>query len=215
MEQALRPYATAGVALVGASMIAVTPFVTLPALPNVQASAVQLIATEADAFALVINVLDPGAFANGISATPTDSVGDLAVSLDNIVDLGGTPWITTADNLATDLLPLLDITSLFSGVTTSLDGILTDLTNLPDLSSILSELTTLATELGNLPTASQIATDVVNLLTGSGEPLTLITSDLGTITTDLTSLLSSDTTITGDLTTILSDLTTILGIISV
>jgi hypothetical protein len=215
MEQALRPYATAGVALVGASMIAVTPVVTLPALPDVQASAVQLIATEADAFALLFNALDPGAFTDGISATPTDSVGDLAVSLDNIVDLGGTPWITTADNLATDLLPLLDITSLFSGVTTSLDGILTDLTNLPDLSSILSELTTLATELGNLPTASQIATDVVNLLTGSGEPLTLITSDLGTITTDLTSLLSSDTTITGDLTTILSDLTTILGIISV
>ncbi|HME15228.1 MAG TPA: hypothetical protein VKG83_07215 [Mycobacterium sp.] len=83
MEQALRPSAIAGIALLGASMIAVTPVVKLPALPELQTSAVQLSATEADAFALVINVLDPGAFANGISATPTDALGTLAISLDN------------------------------------------------------------------------------------------------------------------------------------
>ena len=83
MDQALRPSAIAGIALLGASMIAVTPVVKLPALAELQTSAVQLSATEADAFALVINVLDPGAFANGISATPTDALGTLAISLDN------------------------------------------------------------------------------------------------------------------------------------
>ncbi len=62
-------------------MIAVTPVVTLPSLPDIQTSAVQLTATEADAFAVLVNVLDPGAFTNGITAAPTDSIGDLAVSL--------------------------------------------------------------------------------------------------------------------------------------
>ena len=214
-------------------MIAVTPVVAQPALAEIQTTAVQLSATEADAFALVINVLDPGAFTSGISATPTDSLGDLAVSLDQVIDLGGTPYITAFDNLATDLLPLLDITSLFNGVTTALDGLLTGLTNLPNLSSLLSELGTVLTALGNLPTATAIATDVVNALTGAGGVLTTISTDLSslpttlttdlisaltgagdpltTITTDLSSLLSTDTTITTDLGTISTELTTITG----
>jgi hypothetical protein len=41
MQQALRPYATAGIALVGASMIAVTPIVAPP--PSVQARTVRLV----------------------------------------------------------------------------------------------------------------------------------------------------------------------------
>jgi hypothetical protein len=214
MEHALRPYATAGVALLGAGMIAVTPVVKLPTLPDIQTSAIQLAASEADAFAVLINVLDPGAFANGISATPTDSLGDLAVSLDQVIDLGGTPYITAADNLATDLLPLLDITSVFGGVTTALNNLLSDLTGLPDLSTLLSEL-------GNLPTATDIANDVVSALTGADGALTTITGDLGTISTDLNGLpstLTTDliaaltgsgdslTTITGDLGTITTDL---------
>lgn len=207
MEQALRPYAAAGVALLGAGMIAITPVIKLPALPEIQTSAVQLAATEADAFALLVNALDPGAFANGISASPTDSIGDLAVSLDSIIDLGGTPYITTADNLATDLLPLLDITGLLSGVTTSIDSLLTDLANLPDLSSLLSEL-------GNLPTATDIANALVSALTGAGGALTTIETDLtglpSTLTTDLINALTgtggSLTTITGDLGTITGDL---------
>jgi hypothetical protein len=213
MEQALRPYAAAGVVLLGASLIALTPVVKLPSLPELQTSAVQLTA-EADAFALLINVLDPDAFTGGISATPTDALGDLAVSLDSVIDSLGTPYITAADNLATDLLPLLDITSLFSGVTTSLDSLLTALTNLPDLTTLLSEL-------GNLPTATDIANAVVSALTGAGGALTTITGDLGTISTDLTGLpstLTTDlidaltgtggslTTITGDLGTITTDL---------
>jgi hypothetical protein len=230
MEQALRPYAAAGVALLGAGMIAVTPVVKQPSIPDLRTSAVQLVDSEADAFAVVINVLDPDAFTNGISAAPTDSLGDLAVSLDDVIDLGGTPYITGADNLATDLLPLLDITSLFSGVTTSLDTLLGDLANLPDLSTILSDLGSVLTDLGNLPTATDIANDVVSALTGTNGVLTAIEADinnlpaellgdltgtaespLSVIESDLTSLLSGDTTIENDLTTISGDLTSITG----
>jgi hypothetical protein len=224
VEHALRPYATAGVALLGAGMIAVTPVVKLPALPDIQTSAVQLAASEADAFALLINVLDPGAFTNGITAAPTDSLGDLAVSLDQVIDLGGTPYITAADNLATDLLPLLDIASLFSGATTSLDTLLSDLADLPNLSTVLSDLGTVLTDLSNLPTATDIADDVVNALTGTDGALTTITTDLTTISGDLSSLPSTLTTdlvdaLTGkgdSLTTITTDLGSIsteLGLI--
>lgn len=226
MEQALRPYAAAGVALLGAGMVAVMSVVTPPALPKLQTSAVRLVDSEADALALLANAIDPGAFTNGISAPATDSLGQLAVSVDQLIDLGGTPYITGADNLATDLLPLLDVTGLLSGVTTSLDGLLADLSNLPDLSTLLSELgslptatdianavlgaltgaggalTTIETDLTGLP--STLTTDLINSLTGSGDPLSLITSDL-------TSLLSTDTTITTDLTTISGELTTITG----
>jgi hypothetical protein len=229
MQYALRPFASAGVALLGASMIVYTPVVALPSLPDSQTVAVQLVDTEADAYAVLFNVLDPGAFTNGITAAPTDSIGDLAVSLDNVIDLGGTPYITGADTLATDLLPLLDITSLFSGVTTTLDGLLTDLANLPDLSTVLSDLGSVLTDLSTLPTATDIADDVVSALTGPSGVLTTIESDitnlpsvlLGDLTgtgdpltiidTDLTSLLSTDTTITGDLATISGELTTISG----
>ena len=206
MEQALRPYAIAGAALLGASMIAATPVVKLPVLPELQTSAVQLTA-EADAFAVLVNVLDPGAFANGISATPTDALGTLAVSADSLIDELGTPYITAANNLATDLLPLLDITSLFNGLSTTLGSLLSDLTNLPDLSTLLSEL-------GNLPTATDIANAVISDLTGAGGVLTTIESDLtglpSTLTTDLINALTGPgdelTTITGDLGTITTDL---------
>jgi hypothetical protein len=213
MEQALRPFAIAGVGLLGASLIAVTPVIKTPSLPELQTSAVQLTA-EADALAVLANLLDPDAFTNGISATPTDALGELAVSGDSFIDTLGTPYITAADNFVTDILPLLDITSLFSGLSTSLSSLLSDLTNLPDLSTLLSEL-------GNLPTATDIANALIAALTGTGGALTTIDTDLGTITSDLTGLpstLTTDlidaltgtggqlTTITGDLGTITTDL---------
>jgi hypothetical protein len=219
MEQALRPYAAAGVALLGAGMVAVMSAVTPPALPKLQTSEIRLVDAEADALALLVSAIDPGAFTNGISSTATDSLGQLAVSIDSLIDLGGAPYITGADNLATDLLPLLDVTGLFSGLTTSLDGLLGDLGNLGNLSTLLS----------NLPTATDIANDVVSALTGPGGVLTTIESDitglpstllgdltgagdpLSVVDSDLTSLLTGDTTIEGDLSTITSDLTTITG----
>ena len=48
MQQALRPYATAGIALVGASMIAVTPTVLPPPAPQVRS--VQLVDAWSDLF---------------------------------------------------------------------------------------------------------------------------------------------------------------------
>jgi hypothetical protein len=203
MEQALRPYAAAGVALLGAGMVAVMSVVTPPALPKLQTSAVRLVDSEADALALLVSAIDPGAFTNGISATATDSLGQLAVSIDNLIDLGGTPYITGADNLATDLLPLLDVTGLLGGVTTSIDSLLGDLGDLGNLSTLLSEL-------GNLPTATDIANDVVSALTGPGGVLTTITTDLNTLPSTLTTDLIGGLTGTGDsLTTITGDLGTI------
>lgn len=49
MHQVLRPYVTAGVAIVGAGVVAVTPMATpLPALPDIQSRGVQLTAGFAD-----------------------------------------------------------------------------------------------------------------------------------------------------------------------
>jgi hypothetical protein len=226
MQQALRPYAAAGVALLGAGMVAAMSVVTPPALPKLQTPEVRLVDSEADALALLANAIDPGAFTNGVTAPATDSLGQLAVSVDSLIDLGGTPYITGADNLATDLLPLLDVTGLLSGLSTSISGLVGDLGDLGNLSTLLSEL-------GNLPTATDIANDVVTALTGPGGVLTTIEGDitslpttlttdligaltgsgdpLSVVTSDLTSLLSGDTTIEGDLTTITGDLTTITG----
>ncbi|HET9875825.1 MAG TPA: hypothetical protein VFQ37_08660, partial [Mycobacterium sp.] len=50
MQQVISPYVTAGVALVGSSIVVVTPVASpLPDLPDIQSPAVQLTADEADA----------------------------------------------------------------------------------------------------------------------------------------------------------------------
>jgi hypothetical protein len=56
MQQALRPYVTAGIALVGASMIAVTPMVAPP--PSPQVRAVQLVDAWSDLLTNTITNLD-------------------------------------------------------------------------------------------------------------------------------------------------------------
>ena len=56
MQQALRPYVTAGIALVGASMIAVTPMVAPPPTPQVRA--VQLVDAWSDLLTNTITNLD-------------------------------------------------------------------------------------------------------------------------------------------------------------
>ena len=70
MQHALRPYATAGIALVGASMIAVAPMAPPAAVPVVKMPAVQLTATDAEAFAILIYALDPGPFSSASFTTP-------------------------------------------------------------------------------------------------------------------------------------------------
>ena len=56
MQQALRPYATAGIALVAASMIAVTPITAPP--PSVQVRPVQLVDAWSDLFTDTVANLD-------------------------------------------------------------------------------------------------------------------------------------------------------------
>ena len=48
MEMALRPYAFAGVALIGGGVVAAVPVLPIPHLPNVKSAAVQLTSSDAD-----------------------------------------------------------------------------------------------------------------------------------------------------------------------
>jgi hypothetical protein len=48
MEMALRPYAFAGVALIGGGVVAAVPVLPIPQLPNVKSAAVQLTSSDAD-----------------------------------------------------------------------------------------------------------------------------------------------------------------------
>src|ERR1700744_5171719 len=105
-QHALRPYATAGIAIVGASLIAVTPMAGPPAPPVVQTPEVELTAADvaAEAFAILIYSLDPGSFSSDTYQTATDYLGQIAVLLDNFLDLGGTPLATATNTYADDVL---------------------------------------------------------------------------------------------------------------
>ena len=100
MQQVLRPYATAGIALVGASIIAVTP-VAAP-LPQVQARSVQLVDAWSDLLTdttanltNIANNADPTAIAGVFQALLSNPIGVIQAltSLDPTVttDLGSLP----------------------------------------------------------------------------------------------------------------------------
>jgi hypothetical protein len=214
MQLALRPYATAGVAMVGASMIIVTPVVTVPSLPDVRTRAVELDAV-ADAYATIANALDPTA--------STDGLLSFANSLDSILDLFGNPTVNVADTLATDYVGILgiggslsDITSLLSGlglgditpITTALGTLDTDLnTGLGDITTALGTLDTdLLSELDRIFTSlGTLDTDLGSVLTALGPTgeLGTINTSIGTLGTDidneLTSLFGPSSAIAGDL----------------
>jgi hypothetical protein len=194
MEQAARrPYAIAGVALLGSALIAVIPAVA-PKLSNihVQSPAVELAST-ADAFLNLANALDPSA--------STDGLIGVANSLDSFLDLFGNPTVNLADTLATDFIGYLDLGSsvnslpglletlgsdlttgfstLESGITGAIGLLDTHLTTaLGDLAADLSPLTTIASELG---AGGPLAIDLTDILTALGP-----TGELGTIATDIT-----------------------------
>jgi len=193
MEQtAHRPYATAGVAFLGAALIAVIPAVA-PKLStiHVQSPAVEL--ASADAFLNLANALDPSA--------STDGLIGVANNLDSFLDLFGNPTVNVADTLATDFIGYLDlgssvnsiqgllgtlssdVTSGFSTLDTDITGAIglldTDLTTaLGDVTAALSPLTTIADDLG---AGGVLSTDLSDILTALGP-----TGELGTLATDIT-----------------------------
>jgi hypothetical protein len=214
MEQAaLRPYAVAGVAFVGATLIAVIPAVA-PKLSNihVQSPAVEL--ASADAFLDLANALDPSA--------STDGLIGVANNLDSFLDLFGTPTVNVVDTLATDFITDLgvgnevgtidgdlnagfallgsDLGAFETAVTTGLNALNGDLDSglgvdgflNMGLVNIETELTTLGTDLtgltgglGSSGELGQIDTDIVGLDSDLGHGVTAI---LGALSTDLSPL---------------------------
>jgi hypothetical protein len=110
MQQTLRPYATAGVALVGASIIAVTP-VAAP-LPEIQARSVKLVdawsdlLTETTANLTNINAnADPTAIAGVFSALVTNPLGVIQA----LTNLDPTVTGSVATGLTVELPPGLEL----------------------------------------------------------------------------------------------------------
>jgi hypothetical protein len=222
----MRPYAVAGIAVVGAAVIAVIPAV-VPKLSDihVQSPAVEL--ASADAFLDLANALDPSA--------STDGLIGVANNLDSFLDLFGTPTVNVVDTLANDFIADLgvgnevgtidgdlnagfallgsDLGAFETAVTTGLNALGTDL----GLGNLETELTSLGTELTNLLGSGgelgQIDTDIVGVdsdldlgFRNLFDALTTDLSPLGTIATELgnTGIIASDiVTLDSDLTTLL------------
>ncbi len=163
MENAVRPYAAMGTALLGAALIAVIPAVapTISAI-HVQSPAVELTAT-ADAFLDLANALDPSA--------STDGLIGVANNLDSFLDLFGNPTVNLADTLATDFIGYLDVGSSVNSIPALIEGLDSDLnTGLSALDAdITGAITTLDTDLATS----------LSVIDGDLSPLTTIASELG------------------------------------
>jgi hypothetical protein len=195
MENAVRPYAAMGTALLGAALIAVIPAVapTISAI-HVQSPAVELTAT-ADAFLDLANALDPSASTDGLIA--------VANNLDSFLDLFGNPTVNLADTLATDFIGYLDVGSSVNSIPALIEGLDSDLntglsaldaditgaittldtdlaTSLSVIDGDLSPLTTIASELG---AGGALNTELGDILTALGP-----TGELGTLGTDVTGI---------------------------
>ena len=193
MQRALCPYISAGVALAGASLIALTP--TAPPLPGVRVAEAKLAATAIalpDAFSALTFALDPGSYSDSSFATPTDFLGQAATFFDQILSLLPAPIYTVADTLASDLVGLLDggnaSPSVDGDITlnSDFDGLVTHLDN--DFSNLTSDLNSAVTNIIN-----SFSTDLHGL---DGD---LSTTLVNGIVGDLTSVLNGDlTTTVGD-----------------
>jgi hypothetical protein len=198
----LRPYAAAGVALVGASLIAVIPAIA-PKLSNIhaQSPAVEL-TSGADAFLDLANALDPSA--------STDGLIGVANNLDSFLDLFGTPTVNVADTLATDFIGYLDVGSSVNsipGLISTLDSDLTaDIIALDqDLDGYITGLHTAITDLdSDLGTGlGLLNTDLVNGFDTINASIGSLTAELNNGIFGLETDLSTDL---GPLTTIVTEL---------
>jgi hypothetical protein len=180
MENAVRPYAAMGTALLAAGLIAVVPAVapTISAI-HVQSPAVELTAT-ADAFLDLANALDPSA--------STDGLIGVANNLDSFLDLFGNPTVNLADTLATDFIGFLDVGSSVNSIPDLIGTLTTDLTTGIktldfDLGNDFGYLeATFNTDIGNLDTDLNTGFGLLNTDLGS------VTNGLGTIDADFTGL---------------------------
>jgi hypothetical protein len=188
MQQALRPYVTAGVALVGASLIAVTP-VTTPSLglPDVRMPAIQL--TAADPLLDIVNPLSPleADVTSGFSTLEADVTSGFSTLEADVTS--GLPAATGDSDILirilTELLPKgtldTDLTMLFRLETAAFTDVVNQLKN---ISGVLN------TQLGNIVTALGSGGTLATAL-GSGGTLATALGSGGTLATDLNGISQS------------------------
>ncbi|MGH3967546.1 MAG: hypothetical protein ACRDTV_05355, partial [Mycobacterium sp.] len=117
MHTTVRPYVTAGVALAGASLIAVTPAVVSPD-PHVVTTPVRLTSSGADLLGDLTNLFDPtGSAGSAAAADPLDSfttfLAGAGTDLSTFLN-GGVDGVNTA----------LDLDNIFSGLNSGLTSVL-------------------------------------------------------------------------------------------
>jgi hypothetical protein len=152
MQQALRPYATAGIALVGASMIAVTPMVVPP--PAGQVRSVQLVDAWSDLVTATTANLD-SIFSNASSSDITQLFNELLTNPFGVIEAFANfdPTVTT------------DISSLPATISVELPpGLELAIAGLGDAGATLTTLETVAQQLQSDPSLSNLSEGVATVL---------------------------------------------------
>src|ERR1700744_1817580 len=152
MQQALRPYATAGIALVGASMIAVTPMVVPP--PAGQVRSVQLVDAWSDLVTATTANLD-SIFSNASSSDITQLFNELLTNPFGVIEAFANfdPTVTT------------DISSLPATISVELPpGLELPIPGLGDAGATLTTLETVAQQLQSDPSLSNLSEGLATVL---------------------------------------------------
>ena len=168
MQQALRPYATAGIALVGASMIAVTPMVVPP--PAAQVRSVQLVDAWSDLVSATTANLD-SIVSNASSSDITQLFNEFLTNPFGVIEAFANfdPTVTTdltslPATISVELPPGLELAIAGLGATgaalTTLETVAQQLQTDPSLSNISEGLATVLN-------ADLNGTDTVSLLGGA------------------------------------------------
>jgi hypothetical protein len=169
MQQALRPYATAGIALVGASMIAVTPMV-LPPPPAAQVRSVRLVDAWSDLVTNTTANLD-SIVSNASSSDITQLFNEFLTNPFGVIEAFANfdPTVTTdltslPATISVELPPGLELAIAGLGATgaalTTLETVAQQLQTDPSLSNISEGLATVLN-------ADLNGTDTVSLLGGA------------------------------------------------
>ena len=168
MQQALRPYATAGIALVGASMIAVTPTVLPPPAPQVRS--VQLVDAWSDLISATTANLD-SIVSNASSSDITQLFNELVTNPFGVIEALANfdPTVTTdlaslPATISVELPPGLELAIAGLGAT---GAALTTLETVAQQLQTDPSLTNLSEGLATVLNADLNGTDTVSLLGGA------------------------------------------------
>jgi hypothetical protein len=168
MQQALRPYATAGIALVGASMIAVTPLAVPP--PNVQVRSVRLVDAWSDLVTNTTANLD-SIVSNASSSDITQLFNELVTNPFGVIEALANfdPTVTTdltslPATISVELPPGLELAIAGFGAT---GAALTTLETVAQQLQTDPSLTNLSEGLATVLNADLNGTDTVSLLGGA------------------------------------------------